>query len=83
MKKLTDLPNIGPTLAKKLIAVSIKTPADLRRVGSTKAFAKIKSMDSSACYNMLYALEGAVQGIRWHNLAKKERNNLKDKIKNL
>ena len=27
---------------------------------------------------MLYALEGAIQGIRWHDLSKEKKDNLRD-----
>jgi DNA transformation protein len=34
-------------------------------------------MDPGACYNMLYAIEGAVRGVRWHYIPKEERDQLK------
>ena len=66
---LTDLPNIGTTIADKLIKVGISTPEDLVNTGSEQAIIRISTLDNSgACINMLYALEGAIQGIRWHGL---------------
>jgi DNA transformation protein and related proteins len=67
---LTNLPNIGRTLAEKLKLVGISTPDDLLNTGSENAIIKIKTIDKGACINMLYALEGAIQGIRWHNLSR-------------
>jgi DNA transformation protein and related proteins len=67
---LTNLLNIGRTLAEKLKMVGISTPSDLLNTGSENALIKIKSVDKEACINMLFALEGAIQGIRWHNLEK-------------
>ncbi len=67
---LAGMPNIGRTLAEKLITVGISTPAELKNAGSENAFIRIKTIDREACINMLYALEGAIQGIRWHNLDK-------------
>lgn len=29
---------------------------------------RIQAIDASACYNRLCALEGAVRGVRWHDL---------------
>jgi DNA transformation protein len=66
--ELTNLPNIGRTLAQKLKLVGISTPRDLINTGSENAMIKIKTIDKEACINMLFALEGAIQGIRWHNL---------------
>lgn len=68
MGSLSKLPNIGIVLEKKLIGIGIKTPEELKRLGSKDAFIKIKIIDNTACYNMLCALEGAIQGIRWHYL---------------
>jgi len=68
MSDLSKLPNIGKTLADKLIQVGISTPNDLKSIGSEDSFIRIKTVDNSACINMLYALEGAIQGIRWHDI---------------
>jgi DNA transformation protein len=70
---LTNLPNIGRTLAEKLKMVGISTPTDLLNTGSENAMIKIKTIDKEACINMLFALEGAIQGIRWHNLEKSKK----------
>lgn len=78
MKTLSDLPNIGTILEQQLQEVGIHTEEDLKSVGSKQAWLKIKAIDSSACYNRLCALEGAIQGIRWHNLSPKDKQELKD-----
>ncbi|MBZ9688850.1 TfoX/Sxy family protein [Clostridium estertheticum] len=39
--------------------------------------AQNKSINDSACINRLYALKGAIQGIRWHNLSNEVKNELK------
>jgi len=77
MEKLTDMPNIGNILAGKLQQVEIISARELRIIGSEKAFIRITSIDNTACLNMLFALEGAVQGIRWHDLTLKRKNELK------
>ena len=74
MTQLTQLPNIGKTLATKLILVGIKNSEDLKNTGSQDTFIKLLTIDQTACINMLYALEGAIQGIRWHQLSKKSRS---------
>ncbi len=68
MNQLNKLPNIGKVLETKLIEVEITSKNKLVETGSRGAFVRIKALDSSACINMLYALEGAVQGVRWHDL---------------
>lgn len=75
---LTCLPNIGQTLADKLEKVGISTADDLRNMGSEQALIRIATISNSgACLNMLYALEGAIQGIRWHGLTAERKMELK------
>ena len=78
MNELSNLPNIGKVLEGKLIDVEINTPEELRLIGSKEAFVRIRIVDNTACYNMLCALEGAVQGVRWHCLS----NVVKEELKN-
>jgi DNA transformation protein len=68
MSELSKLPNIGAVIEKQLIAVGISTPQELIDAGSKDAFMRIRLKDATACLNMLYAIEGAVQGVRWHSL---------------
>lgn len=77
MGELNKLPNIGKNLEEKLNDVDIFTRDELLSLGSKVAFMKIRKIDNGACLNMLYALEGAVQGIRWHYLSKETKNDLK------
>ena len=78
MNQLTELPNIGKTLALKLIAINITSLEELIAIGSKQAIVKISTLENSgACINMLYALEGAIQGIRWHGLSKEQKQELK------
>lgn len=77
MANLSELPNIGKVLEQDLIKAGIKTPVELKDVGSKEAFLRIWENDSSVCLSELYALEGAVQGIRWHGLDKAKKIELK------
>jgi DNA transformation protein len=77
LKRLSEMPNIGEVLEKKLIDVEIPTPEALKQIGSKEAFTRIKIIDNTACLNMLCALEGAVQDIRWHNLPEACKEELK------
>ena len=79
MKSLTELPNIGKTLAEKLNSIAIKNEQELKQLGSENAIIKIATIENSgACINMLYALEGAIQGIRWHALDNDRKQELKE-----
>jgi DNA transformation protein len=77
LKTLNNLPNIGKTLAAKLNKVGIHTKEQLEEIGSEEAIIKIAILENSgACINMLYALEGAIHGIRWHDLDKRRKQEL-------
>jgi len=80
MKDLTSLPNIGPVLADKLKQIGITTVDELEAIGSVEALIRIGVTDRSTCYNMLYAIEGAIRGIRWHAIPKGDREMIKTKF---
>ncbi|NIM95139.1 MAG: competence protein TfoX [Anaerolineales bacterium] len=77
MDDLTKLPNIGEVLAEKLSGIGVTNYEELAAVGSVEAVNRIGQTDISACYNMLYAIEGAIRGIRWHAIPKDERDTLR------
>jgi DNA transformation protein len=77
MGELSKLPNIGDKLEAQLNEVGIDTLEQLKEVGSKQAWLYIKDIDASACINRLCAIEGAIQGIRWHNLSSDVKNELK------
>ncbi|OAA84820.1 TfoX/Sxy family protein [Clostridium ljungdahlii] len=78
MGELSTLPNIGKAVEQQLNQVGIETIEQLTDIGSREVWSRIKSIDHSACINRLYALEGAIEGIRWHNLSEGVKKELKD-----
>lgn len=78
MSELLKLINIGKQVEQQLLQVGIDTPEKLKETGSKQAWLKIKAIDPSACYNRLCALEGAIQGIRWHHLKEGVKQELKE-----
>ena len=77
MGELSKIINIGKELEKQLNEIGIHTLDELQHSGSRDAWLKIQHIDSSACYNRLCGLEGAIQGIRWHNLSTEIKDELK------
>lgn len=78
MQELSKLPNIGKEIERQLRETGIETERQLKETGSRQAWLAIKAVDKSACYNRLCALEGAIQGIRWHELTQETKADLKD-----
>jgi DNA transformation protein len=77
IKGLTQLPNIGAILAEKMLMVEIDSPEKLEEVGVEHAFIRLEALHQGSCFNMLCALEGAIQGIRWHQLSQERKAELK------
>jgi len=75
---LTQMPNIGEVVAEKLVQVGITTPEELKALGTEQAFIRLLTVDNTACFCMLLGLEGAIQGIRWHNLPKERKEELRE-----
>ncbi|GAA4291308.1 TfoX/Sxy family protein [Anaerocolumna aminovalerica] len=78
MGELSTLPNIATKLEAQLSDVGITTIQQLQEVGSRKAWLRILANDPSACIMRLSALEGAIQGIRWHYLDEDTKESLKE-----
>jgi len=72
MKKLSELPNIGNEIEWQLNKVGITSCEQLKALGAEAAWLKIQEIDESACIHRLYALEGAICGIK-KNLLPDER----------
>lgn len=78
MEQLVTLPNVGKVLAEHLVAIGIDSPEALRQNGTEEAFLKIRMQrDAGACLNMLYGIEGAVQGIPKRDLSPERKQQLK------
>jgi len=78
-RQLTDLKNIGKTLAEKLNEIEIYTKADLNKVGAAKAYQWLNAKASKklpVCY-YLYSLEGALQDKDWRDLSESQKQTLK------
>jgi DNA transformation protein len=77
MGQLTDLPNIGTVMEAQLNEVGISSFEALKQAGSRETWLRIAAIDPSACYMRLCALEGAIEGVRWHGLPEGTKKALK------
>ena len=82
MGELTALPNIGAKLEQQLTQVGIPSVERLKQVGSRDAWLRILAVDPSACIQRLYALEGAVQGVKDQHLDSDVKASLKEFYRN-
>lgn len=78
MNGLRQLPNIGPELERQLHETGVMTVEQLKEKGAKQAWLDIKAMDPSACYMRLCRLQGALNGVRWHDLPDDVKAELKE-----
>ena len=78
MGELQKLPNIAAKLEAQLTDVGVASVDALKTTGSREAWLRIAAIDPSACYMRLCALEGAIQGVRWHYLDEETKKDLKE-----
>lgn len=83
MSELSKLPNVGKVLEQLLIKVGITTPEQLREIGTKEAFIRIRTKDPTACIQMLYGVQGAVEGIKDKFLSESTKEDLKKFYKSL
>ena len=74
---LETLPNIGAEVAARLREAGIRTATELCRLGSIEAAARLAA---PPCRSMLSGLEGAIRGVRWHEIPKDERDRIWDAV---
>lgn len=65
MSDLAALPNLGAVSAGWLRAVGIESVEELERVGAVTAYLRVKEAFPRCTLNLLYALNGALVGVRW------------------
>jgi DNA transformation protein len=77
MERLSQLPNIGKEMEKRLASIGIYDIDTLTKTGSKEAFTRLHLLEGDTCFSSLCGLEGAIQGIRWHHLSSETKQHLK------
>ena len=78
---ITDLlqqPNIGKDTATKLVQVGINSYAELKEAGTEQAFLRLQTLDPGACIQLLFGLEGAIEGIPYTQLSPQKKLELRE-----
>ena len=70
------LPNLGPKSLDLLSKVGLGTEASLRQAGAVLAYARVKVAFPRTSLNLLWALEGALTGRDWKQIAEQDRASL-------
>lgn len=75
-KGLDALSGIGPKSRAMLHAAGIDTLAALRDLGAVRAYVRVKALGGNASLNLLWALEAALSGLDWREVARGHRTSL-------
>lgn len=75
-RPMRDIPNLGPKSENMLRRAGITTMAQLRALGSVRAYLAVRRVDGRASLNLLWALEGALTDRSWKDVAKSDRLSL-------
>ena len=75
-KQADKLRNIGPKSAAWLRQVGLRTREDLAAAGTVEAFMRVKRAGFKPTLNLLYAIEGALQGCHWQEISDERRSEL-------
>lgn len=73
---LQKLANLGPKSEAMLTRAGITSAEQLHALGSVRAYLQVKRHEKQASLNLLWALEGALSGRRWQEVAQQDRLNL-------
>lgn len=73
---LATLRNLGPKSQQMLERAGLRTLDDVRQLGAVAAFLRVKTTDAGATLNLLWALEGALSGRHWRDVAREDRTRL-------
>jgi DNA transformation protein len=80
---IADLPNFGPKSKQMLAQAGIHTVAQLRELGAASAFVQVKRSGACSSLNLLWAIEGALSGRHWQEVAKHDRLRLLMELEDL
>lgn len=75
-RSLTDLPNISIALAEALRRAGLSSPEALCNAGAERAWNLLRRNGFIASIQSLLALEGAITGVPWQQLAADRRQEL-------
>ena len=74
--RISDLPNLGSKSQQMLAQAGICTVEQLCELGAVRAYLQVKRSGGNISLNLLWALEGALSGRHWQEVAKHDRLSL-------
>jgi DNA transformation protein len=78
--EIAKLRNLGPRTAQWLAAIGIHSEADLRRIGSVEAWARLRCEGFPVSLNFVWAVEGALAGVHWTEIPPELKSAIRNQI---
>jgi hypothetical protein len=78
----TPLLKVGPVSKRMLAAAGITSIETLQRLGAVEAYRRVRAHDPRASLSLLWALEGALTGRPWEEVARSDRLSLLLQLEN-
>jgi DNA transformation protein len=75
-RTLIGLTNLGPASRAMLQKAGIQSPEQLQTLGAARAYVMTRQVNPNASLNLLWALEGALTGRPWREVARHDRLSL-------
>lgn len=75
-KSIADLKSLGPKSQEMLARAGVTSISQLRDLGSVPAYVIAKRANSNVSLNLLWALESALSGEPWQEVARLHRTSL-------
>ncbi|EXI66863.1 MAG: Regulator of competence-specific genes [Candidatus Accumulibacter adjunctus] len=73
---IAGLPNLGPKSQRVMAGAGVTSVAQLRKLGAVAAYVMAKRSGTNVSLNLLWALEGALTGVHWQEVARVHRTSL-------
>ncbi|MEM7518197.1 MAG: TfoX/Sxy family DNA transformation protein [Planctomycetota bacterium] len=77
---IATLKNLGPVSTAQLKEVGLHTRADLEQAGSVEAYRRVCAAGHLTSLNLLWALEGALLGVKWTELPEALKDSLRQRL---
>ena len=82
IRRIEDVPNLGPFMAKRLAEIGVTTEGELRAMGSAVAYHRLKFLfGREVTLNALWAMDAALAGIDWRHLPEGRKQELRAMIR--
>ncbi|HZW26025.1 MAG TPA: TfoX/Sxy family protein [Gallionella sp.] len=71
--EISALSNFGPKSQQMLAKAGIHTIEQLHELGAVRAYVQVKRSGACSSLNLLWAMEGALSGRHWQEVARHDR----------